>query len=90
MIEQVLNIDRMEQIVGLFGSFDTNIRTLENEYRVTIVVRDGELKISGDAEQVALASRAVLGLLKPASKGRDPDRSKCALRDLAGQRRKRG
>lgn len=78
MIEQVLNIDRMEQIVGLFGSFDTNIRTLENEYRVTIVVRDGELKISGDAEQVALASRAVLGLLNLLQRGETLTVKMCA------------
>ncbi len=69
MMEQVVNIDRMEQVVGLFGSFDTNIRTLENEYHVTIVVRDGELRISGEAEQVALASRAVMGLLNLLQKG---------------------
>ena len=69
MIEQVVNIDRMEQVVGLFGSFDSNIRTLENEYHVTIVVRDGELKISGEAEQVALAGRAVMGLLNLLQKG---------------------
>ncbi len=69
MIEQVVNIDRMEQIVGLFGSFDSNIRTLESEYGVTIVVRDGELKVSGDAEQVALAVRAVMGLCNLIQKG---------------------
>ena len=69
MMEQVVNIDRMEQVVGLFGSFDTNIRTLENEYHVTIVVRDGELRISGEAEQVALASRAVMGLLNLLQRG---------------------
>lgn len=65
----MVNIDRMEQVVGLFGSFDSNIRTLENEYHVTIVVRDGELKISGEAEQVALAVRAVMGLLNLLQKG---------------------
>lgn len=65
----MVNIDRMEQVVGLFGSFDSNIRTLENEYHVTIVVRDGELKISGEAEHVTLAVRAVMGLLNLLQKG---------------------
>ena len=69
MIEQVVNIDRMEQVVGLFGSFDTNIRALEQEYGVTIVMRDGELRIAGEAEAVSLADRAVRALLNLLQRG---------------------
>ena len=32
MIEQVINVDRMEQAVSLFGSFDENVRLIEQHY----------------------------------------------------------
>lgn len=63
MAEQILNIDRMEQAAALFGSFDTNIKQIENAYSVTVTVRGGEMKISGDAENVSRGARAVNSLL---------------------------
>ena len=52
MTEQIINVERVEHIVNLFGSFDENIKLLEREYGVNIVCRDTELKICGDAEAV--------------------------------------
>ena len=69
MAEQILNIDRMEQAVALFGSFDSNIKQIENAYLVTVTVRGGEMKISGDAENVSRAARAVNSLLLMLNKG---------------------
>jgi len=69
MYEQTVSIDRMEQVVGLFGSFDENIRQLETEYSVTITVRGGELKILGEPENVALAVKAVTALIALINKG---------------------
>ena len=69
MAEQILNIDRMEQAVALFGSFDSNIKQIENAYSVTVTVRGGEIKISGDAENVSRAARAVNSLLLMLNKG---------------------
>ena len=69
MAEQILNIDRMEQAVALFGSFDSNIKQIENAYLVTVTVRGGEMKISGDAENVSRAARAVNSLLLLLNKG---------------------
>ena len=57
MIEQVVNVERIEQIINLFGSFDENIKLLEKEYNVHIINRDTELRISGDAEDVSEAIR---------------------------------
>ena len=37
MFEQTINIDRMEHAVALFGSFDENIKLIENEYGVRCV-----------------------------------------------------
>ena len=54
MFEQVLSIDRMENAVSLFGSFDENIRLIESEFSVTVLNRGSDLKISGEAENVAI------------------------------------
>ena len=63
MFEQTINIDRMEHAVSLFGSFDENIRNIEKEYSVSVVSRGSDLKITGEAEGVAKAVRAINGLL---------------------------
>ena len=60
MIEQIINVDRMEQAVSLFGSFDENIRLVEQHYGVDIIARGTDLKVSGEPEKVAGAVRAVL------------------------------
>lgn len=69
MFEQLVSIDRIEQAVTLFGSFDENIRMLEKEFSVSITLRDGELKVSGEPEQVGAAVRTINVLLALASKG---------------------
>ena len=63
MFEQIINVDRMEQAVSLFGSFDENIRLIEKEFSVKVISRGSEIKITGEAENVAKAARAVNGLL---------------------------
>ncbi|MBR5234282.1 MAG: PhoH family protein [Clostridia bacterium] len=69
MFEQTVSIDRMENAVALFGSFDENIRQLEKEFSVAILNRGSDLKISGDIEAVTAASRAINGLLTLINKG---------------------
>ncbi len=69
MFEQTISVDRMEQAVSLFGSFDENIRSVEKEYGVTVVSRGSELKVSGEAENVSRAVRAINGLLTLINKG---------------------
>ena len=69
MFEQIINFDRMEQAVALFGSFDENIKLIENQYSVNVISRGSDLKITGEAEDVAKAVRAVNGLLLLINKG---------------------
>ena len=69
MIEQLINIDRMEYAVALFGSFDENIRLIEQEYHVTVTCRGTEIKVFGEEQAVMLASRTVNGLLSLINKG---------------------
>ena len=69
MIEQRISIERMEEAINVFGSFDENIRLIESELHVTLANRDGELKVSGEAEDVELAVRALKALLALSAKG---------------------
>lgn len=39
MFEQSISVDRMEQAVSLFGSFDENIKMIEKEFDVGVVSR---------------------------------------------------
>ena len=68
-MEQRVSIKRMEEAINLFGSFDENIRLLEAEFHVTVVNRDGELRISGEPEEVMMAAKAVEALLTLSGKG---------------------
>ena len=70
MFEQIINVDRMEQAVSLFGSFDENIRQIEREFSVSVVSRGSELKVTGEEpENVQKGVRAVNGLLTLINRG---------------------
>ena len=73
MTEQVLNVDRMEHVINVFGSFDENLRLIENEMNVRITDRESEIKISGEAENVMYAKNAIEGLISLAAKGENID-----------------
>lgn len=69
MFEQIISVDRMEHAVSLFGSFDENVQMIEKEYAVKVVSRGSDLKVSGEAENVSKAVRAINGLLMLINKG---------------------
>lgn len=48
MIEQTISIERIEDVIDIFGSFDENIKLIEHELDVSVVSRDDQLKISGE------------------------------------------
>ncbi len=72
-MEQAISVDRMEQIINVFGSFDENIRLVEKEFDVSAVSRDGEIKVSGEALNVHMAAKTVEGLLSIAARGETVD-----------------
>lgn len=59
----------MEHAVALFGSFDENIKIIEEELSVKIVTREDELKITGDSENVSKAIRVIKSLLSLINRG---------------------
>lgn len=69
MIERIVNADRVDDLIAVFGSFDENIRRIEAAMNVQIVNRGTDLKISGNEEMVDKAAKTVEGLLTLAAKG---------------------
>lgn len=69
MFEQTFSIERMEQAVSLFGSFDENIKLIEKEFSVAIICRGSDIKIQGDEENVDRAKRVIKNLLYLINKG---------------------
>lgn len=69
MAEKIISADRIDEIINVFGSLDENIRIIEQEFSVTIVNRDTELKISGEEENIFAAGKVLEGLFSLAQKG---------------------
>jgi phosphate starvation-inducible PhoH-like protein len=68
-MEQRISIERMEQAVNLFGSFDENVRLIESKFKVTISNREGELRVNGEVEDTMLAVKALNALLTISNRG---------------------
>lgn len=62
-IEQVLQIERIEDVLALFGNADQNVKIIEEHFGVNIVCRGTEVKITGEPEAVSKAQRTVDTLL---------------------------
>lgn len=69
MVERIICADRIEDLIAVFGSFDENMRYIEQALNVTIVNRGTDLKVTGDEEAAYKAVRTLEGLLSLASKG---------------------
>ena len=69
MSEKIINVERMENILDLFGNYDENINLIQNEYSVAIISRGSDIKITGDEENVYNASRAIDALMVLVNKG---------------------
>lgn len=68
-MELLIDIERVEQLVNLFGNLDENIKKIENRYNVAITSHAGQLKIIGETINVSNASRAIKCLLEIINKG---------------------
>ncbi len=73
IIERTVNAERVEDLIAVFGSFDENIKRIEESFEVTIVNRGTELKVTGDEEAADMAVRTLEGLLSLSAKGETID-----------------
>ena len=72
-IERMINVERVDDLISVFGSFDENIRRIEEALNVRIINRGTDLKISGDEEMVDKAAKTLESLLSLASRGETID-----------------
>ena len=72
-MDQLISVERIEHIAGLFGLLDENLRLLSSEYGVTITNRDEQIKISGEPEPVLQARQAIEALLELIIRGEEID-----------------
>ena len=73
MIERTIEVERMEHVISVFGSFDQNLRIIEEDLGVKVLDRDDTIHICGEAEDVMLAEKAISSLLTLAAKGENID-----------------
>lgn len=73
IMERIVNADRVEDLIAVFGSFDENIKRIEDSLHVSIVNRGTDLKITGDEEAVDKAARTLESLLSLSAKGETID-----------------
>ena len=69
MIEKTIEVERLEDVIAVFGSFDRNLRIIEEETGVKVLDRENMIHICGEAEDVIIAEKAINGLLTLAAKG---------------------
>ena len=76
MTERILNADRVEQLIAVFGSFDENISKIEQAFDVHITTRGTELKVCGSEENAFKGAKALEALLNLAAKDEEIDEQK--------------
>jgi len=69
LFEQTVDIERLEDLINLFGNFDVNIKVIEKKYGVAITSFGNRVKVKGDIEDVNKACRTIEGLIKIINKG---------------------
>ena len=72
-IERMLSVERVEDLIAVFGSFDENTKRIEEALDVKVINRGTDLKVTGDEENVDKAIRTLEGLLALSAKGETID-----------------
>ena len=61
----------MNHLVNLFGSYDENLRRIQDELGVTVITRGSDIKITGSQQDVDRAYSCIESLLRIAENGDD-------------------
>lgn len=68
-MERLIEVEKMEYLINLFGSFDENVKLIEKELDVAIINRGSEIKVAGEPDGVDRALSAIRNLLAIAARG---------------------
>ena len=63
-MEKIIDLDSVQHVDYLFGNYDENIKLLEKKCFVKIVIRNGNLKLNGEEENLNFAEKVINQLLK--------------------------
>ncbi|MDF2591283.1 MAG: PhoH [Clostridia bacterium] len=69
--EKRIELINHEKTQELFGSFDENLKIIEKELLVSLLIREGVLKIIGDEKNIDRASRVMEILMKKQDEGEE-------------------
>ena len=69
MSEKFVAADSTEQLSTLFGQLDGNVSRIQQNFNVTVVSRDGGIKIIGDESNIDEAEKALKALMNMAKNG---------------------
>ncbi len=70
-MERFIEVEKIEYVINLFGSFDENIKIIEKELDVAIINRGSAIKIGGEPEKVDIAVSAINQLLAMEARGEE-------------------
>lgn len=73
---RLIEVQSMEEMYGLFGSFDENARVLEEETGARIAAREQNICVEGTEEQTELAAAVIEKLLEAQRQGEPVDKSR--------------
>jgi len=62
-MDRHIEVDKMETLIALFGSFDENVRIIEKSFDVAIINRGSDIKIAGEPGNVDKTIRAIQNLM---------------------------
>ena len=68
-MERLIEVEKMEYLINLFGSFDENVKLIEKELDVAIINRGSEIKVAGEPDGVDRALSAIQNLLAIVARG---------------------
>lgn len=68
-VEKSMELVDIEKTMELFGSYDEHLKIIENELLVSILIREGELKIIGEEKNIDMARRVLEILMKKQDDG---------------------
>lgn len=54
-----IEVNSIQELTAIFGSFDENVKTIENHTGVNIKAQDSTIQIEGDKEDVEIAARVI-------------------------------
>lgn len=61
-ITREIEVNSIQELTAVFGSFDENVKIIENETGVTIKAKDSTIHIEGDEEDVEIADQVIIQL----------------------------